>query len=90
MNGAQIARLAKEQLTELTGLRPDTVSSLRYAEGKWHVAVDMIEMKRIPDSSDVLAIYELVLDEAGNLLSYQRTRRYQRGQVEKERGPNSS
>jgi hypothetical protein len=45
----------------------------------------MIELKRLPDATDVLATYEVVLDEEGNLLSYQRIRRYLRGQVTEEK-----
>lgn len=81
MIGTQIAQLAKQQLTELTGLRPDTVSSMCKQEDGWHVNVDMIQLSRIPNASDVLATYETLLDEQGNLLSYQRTHRYQRSEV---------
>ncbi|MCU0490893.1 MAG: gas vesicle protein [Chloroflexaceae bacterium] len=81
MNGPTIARLAKEQLSELTGLTPDTVSKLSKDTDGWHVAVEMIEVKRIPNTSDVLATYETLLDPEGNLVSYIRTQRYYRSQV---------
>jgi hypothetical protein len=80
-SGPEIAQRAKEQLVQLTGLRPDTVSGLSRDNGTWHVSVVMIELKRIPESEDVLATYEVALDDAGNMISYQRTRRYYRGQV---------
>ncbi len=76
--GIEIARRAKEQLTELTDLRADTVSRLMKTTEGWQVDVEMIEMKRIPDSSDVLATYETTLDDEGNVLNYRRTRRYYR------------
>ncbi|PJH75485.1 MAG: gas vesicle protein [Anaerolineae bacterium CG_4_9_14_0_8_um_filter_58_9] len=77
----EIAQRAKEQLAQLTGLTPETVSALSKDEQGWHVTVDLIELKRIPESTDVLATYGVVLDEAGNMLSYQRTRRYYRGEI---------
>ncbi|HBY99585.1 MAG: gas vesicle protein [Ardenticatenaceae bacterium] len=77
----EVARRAKEQLAELTGLKPDTVSSLNRDEAGWHAALEMVELRRVPDSGDVLATYEVSLDEAGNLTGYERTRRYQRGQM---------
>jgi len=77
----EIAQRAKEQLAQLTGLEVDTVSSLAKEEDGWHVAVDMIELKRIPEATDVLATYEAVLDDEGSLVGYQRTRRYHRGDV---------
>jgi hypothetical protein len=78
----EIATRAKEQLSALTGLKANTVSSLSHDEDGWHIVADLIEMKRIPDSADVLATYEVRLDDKGNLLSYQRTRRYTRGQID--------
>ncbi|MBM3474245.1 MAG: gas vesicle protein [Armatimonadetes bacterium] len=76
-----VAQRGKEQLAELTGLQPDTVSSLAQDEKGWRVSVEMIEMKRIPDSQDVLASYQSCLDEEGRLVSYERGRRYYRDQV---------
>lgn len=81
ISGTEVAQLAKEQLSQLTGLKSETVSSLSRDEQGWHITADMIELKRIPESSDVLATYEILLDDEGNMLSYHRTRRYYRGQV---------
>jgi len=79
-----IAQRGKQQLAELTGLQPDTVSSLAQDGNGWKVSVDMIEMKRIPASEDVLATYRICLDGEGNLVSYERGRRYNRSQVTEE------
>ncbi len=81
MTGPEIAQRAKEQLAQLTGLKPETVSALIKDEEGWHVTVDLIELKRIPEATDVLASYETLLDDQGNLLRYQRTRRYLRQEV---------
>jgi hypothetical protein len=78
---AEIAARAKDQLSALTGLKASTVSSLSHNEDGWHIVADLIELKRIPESSDILATYEVQLDEKGELISYQRTRRYTRGQI---------
>lgn len=86
MQGTDIARQAKEQLAQLTGLKPETVSGLTKDEEGWHVAVDLIELKRIPEATDVLATYETLLDDEGNLIRYQRTRRYYRSEVTEEEG----
>jgi hypothetical protein len=75
----QVARRAKEQLTELTGLKANSVSSLQHDAQGWRVVAEMIELKRIPESADIIASYELLLDDDGELLNYQRTRRYARG-----------
>jgi len=81
MTGSEIAQRAKEEISKLTGLKPDTVSAMgREADG-WHVTVDMIELKRIPESSDVLDSYEIVLDDDGNVIHYKRTKRFNRAEL---------
>lgn len=81
MNTPEIAMRAKEQLTMLTGLKADTVSRLNHDDRGWHVTADLIELKRIPESNDVLGTYEALLDDLGNLVSYERIRRYIRHQI---------
>lgn len=81
LTAPQVVRQAKEQLSMMTGLEPDTVSSFGKDGEGWHVTIEMVEMKRIPNSSDVLATYDILLDEEGNLASYNRTQRYYRSQV---------
>jgi hypothetical protein len=79
MNANEIATEAKNQLVQLTGLMPAVVSSLTKDEGGWRITVELIEMKRIPEANDLLATYDIQMDDLGNLLRYQRTRRYLRG-----------
>ena len=79
--GLQIAQHVKEQLVELTHFKPDTISSISKDEQGWHIFVEMIEMKRIPEGSDMLATYETLADEEGNLINFRRTRRYLRQQI---------
>ena len=79
--GLQIAQHVKEQLVELTHIKPDTISAISKDEQGWHIFVEMIEMKRIPEATDMLATYETLSDEEGNLINFRRTRRYLREQI---------
>ena len=81
MDGQQIAQRAKEQIIELTGKKVDTISSFTKDDQGWHVAVELVEMKRLPESSDMLATYAVHLDAEGHLLTYKRTRRYRRDET---------
>jgi hypothetical protein len=81
LTGPEVAQRAKEQLTALTGLKIDTVSALVRSEGGWRVMLEMVELKRIPESSDVLASYRVSMDDDGMMLTYQRIRRYHRDQT---------
>lgn len=81
MDGVAIARRAEEALTEQTGFHPERVVGVAKNDAGWQVSVDVLELRRIPDSADVLATYLVDLDEEGNVVGYHRARRYLRGQV---------
>ena len=78
-----LARRAAEYVRVLTGRHPESVISIERRDGDWCLGVEAIETRRIPDSADILAIYEVLLTSAGDLNSYRRVRRYTRGQVDR-------
>ena len=67
-----LVKKAREQLGELTGLDVGSTVSARKDESGWCVQVEVVEKKSLPDSQDILATYELSLDEEGNLLNFTR------------------
>ena len=84
VSAAVAARRAVEIVVEFTGREAETVVAIDRRDGDWYVDVEVVETHRIPDTTDVLAIYEVRLDPGGQLLSYRRTRRYARGQLDRE------
>jgi hypothetical protein len=46
------------------------------------VTVEVLEVGRVPETTDVLASYDVVVDEEGDVMEYRRLRRYLRAQVE--------
>lgn len=75
-----VAERAKQQLAQVTGFQPvAVVASYRDAKG-WHVSVDMLEMARLPDSTDLLGTYEADLDEEGNMIKFEKKRARLRGE----------
>ncbi|MEU7075152.1 gas vesicle protein [Streptomyces narbonensis] len=84
VTGAAAAmRSAVEQLAELLGRTPESVSSLRPSEDGWEAQVEVLELERIPDTTSILASYKVTMDEEGELISYERTRRYTRGMIDR-------
>lgn len=80
--GAQeAANRAMDYLEQISGTPPEMVTAVTPDDGGWHVNVELLELARIPDSSDILGCYEVALDPSGEPLSYRRTRRYVRTQV---------
>jgi len=80
MKPADVAFKVKAELSSLTGLVPDTVSSVERSVDDWKVTLEMVEMARIPNSSDLLGTYVTLTDGEGELLSYHRSRRYLRAE----------
>jgi hypothetical protein len=90
-NGAkrpvEIAREAREQLEELIGRRPEGVLGVERDDGDdggWRVTLEVLELERVPNSTDLLGCYVARMDDKGELLEYQRMRRYQRGQPDED------
>jgi Gas vesicle synthesis protein GvpO len=78
-----VAAQAREQFRELHGKDPDSLSALeRLGGGGWRVTLEVVEVERVPDSTDVLATYVIELDGDGRLTSYERLRRYYRAQAD--------
>lgn len=83
-SGMTAAREAAQQLLELTGRDVEGVTGLERTDDGWRVEVEVVEVRRIPDTTDMLALYELTVDEDGELEGYRRIRRYTRGSAGEE------
>jgi len=66
-------------LESLIARPSEGASAVERVEEGWTVAVDVLEVPRVPDTTSLLATYEVRLDHDGTLSGYRRTRRYQRG-----------
>ena len=49
------------------------------------IPVEVVQLRRVPESTDVLASYAVVVDDDGLLISLQQTRRYCRSQADEGR-----
>jgi Gas vesicle synthesis protein GvpO len=78
----RIVDCAREQLHDLRGVAAESVSSIRHTADGWHVGLEVVEVRRVPESTDVLATYRLELDDEGNLLNFERTARYYRSEAD--------
>jgi hypothetical protein len=79
---AEIIARARQEVEQILGCEAEGVSGIERSNGRWSVTVEVVELRRIPESTDVLASYAVVLDGDGDLVSLERTHRYRRSQVE--------
>jgi gas vesicle protein GvpO len=77
-------QLAMRQIAELTGKQAEGITGVEPGEDGWIVGVEVVEDRRIPSSTDVLATYETEVDTDGELVSYRRVKRYGRGRGDSE------
>ena len=85
LTAAELGKAAMSTVRELTGYQPEAVTGLEWDGEFWQVVVDVLELSRIPNTTDVMGQYVVRLDESGTLRGYRRERRFQRSQAE-ERG----
>jgi hypothetical protein len=78
----QLARRAMRTLAELVGCPAEGITGIRRNDDGWVIEVEVLEVERVPETSDVLASYEVEVDEDGEILEFRRVRRYLRTQTE--------
>jgi hypothetical protein len=79
MNANEVIEKAQQEFVRLGKKPADGVTGLSKTEEGWSVLLEALERKAIPDTMDVLGLYELRLDNEGNLLGLERKKLRKRG-----------
>ena len=87
MDVRELLETAKAQATALIGKRVESVSAIdRDGDGGWVISVEILELERVPNTMDILASYEIKLSDDGEMLGFNRRRRYHRAAEDDGRG----
>jgi hypothetical protein len=85
LSGREAIERVRRDLPQLLGRPIEAVLGLeRDDDSRWKVTVQVVELSRIPSTTDVLGSYEVMLDEQGEVVGYRRNRRYHRNQTDEE------
>jgi hypothetical protein len=85
LSGREAIERVRRELPELLGHPVDAVLGFEPDDGKgWSVTVQVVELSRIPHSTDVLGTYQVTLDKDGEVQAYKRRRRYYRNQADED------
>jgi Gas vesicle synthesis protein GvpO len=84
LSAAELSAAAMTTVQELTGYQPEAVTALEWDGEFWRVTVDVLELTRVPNTTDILGSYVVQLDERGTLRGLKRARRYVRGHATEE------
>ena len=83
LSGPDAVLRVRRDLPKLLGRPIESVVGFERSEGDyWCVTVQVVELSRIPHTTDVLGDYAVTLDDDGEVTGYRRTRRYHRNQAD--------
>ena len=82
MNANELIKKAQEEFASLSKFPVNTVIGLAKREEGWVVSLETVERKAIPDTMDMLGLYEVRLDSEGTLLGFERKRLRKRGETQ--------
>lgn len=68
----KLAEKARGELSKATGLDFSSILGVGRENSSWKVTLEMVEKHSIPDQMDILGIYEVLLDEEGHLIEFNR------------------
>lgn len=82
LSARELTLAARQTIEDLTGYKPEAVTGFQWDGEAWLVSVDVCELERVPNTTDVMATYIVQLDDRGGLLGYKRDRRFERGHAQ--------
>jgi hypothetical protein len=65
----------------LLNLKLSVITSVAPEDGGWRVTAELVERRGVPDTNDLIGVYELRLDGSGTVTKYERTRLRRRGDL---------
>jgi hypothetical protein len=77
----EVVRSGRDAFASVFGREPESVSEVERVDEGWRLVLEVTELERIPQSTNVMASYEIRLDDQGGLEGYRRTKRYYRNQA---------
>jgi len=82
MTAIELTQCAQEGFCRLSKLPVNAVIGLAKKDDVWVVSLEALERRAIPDTMDVLGVYEIRLDSEGSFLGFERTKLRKRGKTD--------
>ena len=84
LNARDAVERVRDEIPALLGRPVESVLGVQRDDDGWQVTVQVVELARIPSTTDVLGAYVVDLDDDGELVGYRRRRRYNRSQTDED------
>jgi hypothetical protein len=78
-NLEEMIRIGSRNLTHLIGLKLLAVVEINRQESGWSMKLEYLEREGIPNTMDIIGLYEAAFDQSGQLLNYARIDMRKRG-----------
>lgn len=78
----EVLQTALAELVALTGCRPAGVRAAARQGDGWRLRVELVERPGVPDSMDVLGLYEVQADGDGHVVAFARKALRRRGELD--------
>jgi len=82
MNIIEIQKKVLPEIKELLKKEPENISSIEKTNEGWTVQCEVLEKKSIPETYDLLKVFEFKLDKDGKVTEFKQLRKIRRGQLD--------
>jgi hypothetical protein len=79
MDAQEVITKARGHIATMGKKSDEGVTNLSKREDGWTVSIEVVERKGIPDTMDILGLYEMILNDEGDLMSLERKKLRKRG-----------
>lgn len=82
MDLMEVQKKVIPQITELLGKKPEGISSIEKNNEGWTIICDVLEKKSIPETYDLLKVFEFMVDKEGRVIRFKQLRKIRRGDLD--------
>lgn len=82
MNIIEIQKKILPKIRELLQVEPEIISSIEKTEKGLIVQCEVLEKKSVPETFDLLKVFEFEIDSNGRILGYKQIKKIRRGDLE--------
>lgn len=83
MNILEIQKKVVPEIKEILKQEPESISSIEKTNDGWVIQCDVLEKKSIPETYDLLKIFEFRLDKLCKVMGFKQIKKIRRGDLER-------
>ena len=82
MNLLEVQNKVISQITELLKKEPEGFSSIEKNNEGWAVVCEVLEKKSVPETYDLLKVFEFIVDKECRVVRFKQLRKIRRGDLD--------